>query len=80
MLTFQSYTGFWWILSIHDFRKISFLKSDFSILPGHVPLSSIILNVIQVSTFLDDLTIKFGEGNQQRNYGDNSWFPQQSKY
>ena len=68
ILTFQFYTCFWWILSIHDFRKINFLKNDFSILPGHVPLNSIILNVIQFSTFLDDLTIKFGEYNHQRNW------------
>ena len=58
---------FWWIISMQDFGKVNLLESDFSINFGFVPLSCII-QVIQLSRFLDYLTIKFGEYYHQRDW------------
>ena len=63
---FQAHISFGGIFGIKDFWKINILKSDFSIFPGFVPL---IFCVIQFPTFLNYLSIKFGECNYQRNYG-----------
>jgi hypothetical protein len=66
--TSQAHMCFWRILGVKDFREINSLKSVFSIFSGFVPLNCII-HIIHFASFLDNLTIKFGEYYHQRNCG-----------
>ena len=66
ILTFQSHICLGRICGIQNFRKINFLKSDFSKFSGSLPLI-FILCISQVDKFTGNLTIKFSEYNHQRN-------------
>ena len=66
ILTFQSHICLGRTFSIQNFRKINFLKSDFSNFLGSLPLI-FILCISQVDKFIGNLTIKFSEYNHQRN-------------
>ena len=63
LLTFKSHINFWWILSIQNSIKIYALKGSFSIFPCLGPL---ILQVLELDSFLNNLSIKLGEYNNQR--------------
>ena len=68
ILTFQSHICLGRIFGIQNFRKINFLKSDFSNIPGSLPLVfPVFLCINQVGKFIGYLTIKFSEYNHQRN-------------
>src|SRR6266550_2924409 len=66
ILTFQLHICLGRIFGIQNFRKINFLKSDFSNSPGSLPLIFTIC-ISQVDNFTGYLTIKLSEYNHQRN-------------